>query len=91
MQLLDQKESASAAERNWKEFKWIRGKLRGSMSVEKTVKLMSIHTDFLIARRDLIESEMEFAKFTTEDEICKLDLGLEAAHATRVYHLIKLG
>jgi hypothetical protein len=82
VRMLEQKEGASACERNWKEFKWVRSDLRAQLGIEKAVKLVSIHSTSLLLERDEQNYSIEYKKFTDDDELCRLDLGLEAAQTT---------
>ena len=85
VRMLEQKEGASACERNWKEFKWIRSDLRAQLGIEKAVKLVSVHSTSLLVERDDQNYSIEYKKFTDDDELCKLDLGLEAAQMTTLH------
>jgi hypothetical protein len=57
--------------------------LRAQLGIEKAVKLVYIHSTSLVLQRDEVNYSAEYKKFTDDDELCRLDLGLEAALATK--------
>ena len=68
---------------NSKELKWVRSDLLAQLGIEKAVKLVSIRSTSLVLQRDEVNYSAEYKKFTDDDELCRLDLGLEAALATK--------
>ena len=53
------------------------------MGIEKAVKLVSIRSTSLVLQRDEVNYSAEYKKFTDDDELCRRDLGLVAALATK--------
>lgn len=65
--------SNSASERNWKDFKLVSSKARNQLSTGKVEKLIKIHNGLRIEQADLTPWRGEMQKWTTADEICKLN------------------
>lgn len=76
--------SNDAAELNWKHFKDNCTKARARLGSENVHKLISIQGAQLIRERGLHDFKVETAKWTLEDEICKLTAHLEFSREINV-------
>jgi hypothetical protein len=79
IRILDEVISSSASERNWKDFKHIRSKIRNRLSLDSTKKQVIVAINLRLKDLQRDDWKLELNKWTEEDELFKLDASLVAS------------
>jgi hypothetical protein len=79
IRILGQVIGSAAAERDWKDYKWVCSKIRNRLGNDKVHKHITVNSCLRLQDKQLSGWEMELAKFTEADEMLKLDEGIVRA------------